>query len=159
MNYRLEKEAIFKHIIHKLTDIIVFLLEVIKQKDKQQQPKYKLVDWEEKNKIGYCKVHLVGTSAVNDYTPEIIVSDDSFISGFSSLDIRTITNLANHEKYKPKATILAMNYEEGSVEVDFAQNGLTSVVIDPQVEEKLDLFSKKDVFRLGRAIGEHDVKV
>lgn len=158
MSLHFEKEATFKFIIHKLTNMVMFLLEVIKQKDAQLEPKYKLVDWEERKGVGYCKIHLVGTSIVNDYTPEKIVGDDDFISGFSALDIRTITNLANRERNKPKATILEMNYEEGIVKLKSAQNIITSVVVDHQVEGKLELFSKKDVFRLGRVVGEQDVQ-
>lgn len=159
MNFQYEKDITVKFIIHKLTSLVVFLLEVIKHKDAQLKQKYKLVDWVENKGVGYCKIHVVGTSIVNDYTPEKIVSDDNFISGFSALDIRTITNLANYEKNKPKATIFAMNYEEGTVKFKSAQSVVTTMVIDHQVEEKLDLFSKKDVFRLGKVVGEHDVQI
>lgn len=159
MNFGFEKDKTLNSMVQRLNKLVCFLLEIIKQKDKQLQAKYKLVDWIEKKGIGYCKVHFVGTAVVNNYTPGAIVADDKFISGFSHLDIRTITNLANYEKYKPKNSINSINYEEKVAEIKNIDNSKSCLPIDSNIYEEIEQFSKKDVFNLGRIVGEMDTQI
>jgi hypothetical protein len=155
MSFQHGKESALKLIIQRLSSIVVYLIEVIKRKDEQLEAKYRIVDWVEKKGVGYCRVHLVGTSAVNDYTPNEIVADDKFISGFGPLDIRTITNLANFEKYKPKSFIISIGYEEKIVEIkNLGDRKL--LAINEKIQDQIEQFSKKDVFNLGRIVGERD---
>ncbi|MBA2650858.1 MAG: hypothetical protein H0U73_01105 [Tatlockia sp.] len=159
MSYRNEKEPFLRSLVHQLTNLVGFLLEVIKQKNEQLEPKYKLVDWTQKKGIGYCKIHLVGTSAVYDYTPETIAADDDFISGFCHVDVRTITNLANLEKYKPKAVVSSIHHEEKIVEIKaMGEEVLTLVPIDGNLNKIIEKFSQNDAFHLGRVVGEQDVQ-
>ncbi|MFC3908546.1 hypothetical protein ACFORL_05585 [Legionella dresdenensis] len=158
MNFKCDKETILKFMVQRLTNIVASLLEIIKQKDEQLKIKYRLVDWVEKNGTGYCRIQLVGTSVVNDYTPEEIVADDDFISGFSHFDIRTVTNLANHEKYKPKAKIMFVKHEENCVGIK--ENGqIQDINIDNGIQSDIKKFSQNDAFILGRLLGENDIKI
>jgi hypothetical protein len=159
MSFRNEKESFLKSLIHQLTSVVAFLLEVIKQKNEQLEPKYKLVDWVQKKGVGYCKIHLAGTSAVYDYLPETIAADDDFISGFCRMDVRTITNLANLEKYKPKAVVFSIHHEEKRVEIkSLDEDVLTLIPIDGNLNKIIEKFSQKDAFNLGRIVGEQDAQ-
>lgn len=159
MSFRNEKEPFLRGIVHQLANLVDFLLEVIKQKNEQLEPKYKIVDWIQKKGIGYCKVHLVGTSGVYDYTPETIAADDDFISGFSQVDVRTITNLANLEKYKPKAVVSSIHHEEKIVEIKaLGEEMPTLVPIDSNLDKIIEKFSQNDAFNLGRVVGEQDAQ-
>lgn len=157
MNFGNDKQSALKQMINKLLSVVGFLLAVIKQKDEQLKDKYSLVDWIEVKGIGYCRVHLIGTSMVNDYLPSSIVSDDNFIGGFSRVDVRTITNLANLEKEKPKAFIKSINFEDNTIEIEeIGQNKMRAPIAE-DIQRTIDKFSKNDVFNLGRIIGEKDV--
>ena len=158
MSPRNEKESILKLIVQRLLNLVSYLLEVIKQKDEQLKAKYRLVDWFERKGVGYCKVHLIGTSSVNDYAPEEIVADDDFISGFSQLDIRTITNLANYERYKPKSVVTTIYHEDRIVEIT-ERGKATTTIINEKIQDKIEEFSKRDAFNLGRIIGENDARL
>lgn len=158
MRIQNNKENLLKSVTQPLVNFISILLEVIKYKDNQLQPKYILVDWVEKKGIGYCKIHTTGTSSVNDYPPELIVGDDEFISGFGKIDIRTITNLAHTEKNKALAIVTAINHDERHIEIKEIGKDKVSINIDSNIEKIIDKFSKKDVFNLGRVLGEVDTK-
>jgi hypothetical protein len=158
MNFIQERESSLKLMIQRLMRIIGDLLEIIKSKDAELQAKYRLVDWIEKEGKWYCKVHLVMTNSVNDFLPEDIARDDDFISGFDMRDARTIINLANYEHYKPKASIVAINHEEGTVRIR-KNNKLSEPLYPKDLQDNLDTFSQSDVFNLGRMAGENDVRI
>jgi hypothetical protein len=153
------KDASIKSFVQNILDLLAALSQVIKQKDEELQPKYRLVDWLELNGVGYCKIHVIGTTCVNNYLPSVIVGDDAFISGFDKLDIRTITNLANAESIKPSATIISINYDKNNIEVKEHGRERTLLNIDGEIEHMIEKFNKQDIFNLGRLVGENDMKL
>ena len=109
--------------------IIASLQDVIKIQDEQLRPKYALVDWVIKNGIGFCRIHVLGTNHINDYTPAEIVTDDAFINGFNKIDVRTITHLAHYEKEKPIAAISSINFVNNTIEIRETGKEVVSIPI------------------------------
>lgn len=158
MNFKDQKDSVLKLMINKLLMLVAFLFEVIKHKDEQLKDKYNLVDWVEKKGIWYCRIQVIGTSIVQDYTPESILKDDDFINGFSRIDGRTITNLANYEKYRSKYQIKSIRHEDGLIQI--VDSGKDKMIkIDNSLQDSIEEFSKIDAFNLGRAVGEKDILI
>ena len=61
-----ERNSFVKNFFTYLLKIIASLQDVIKIQDEQLRPKYALVDWVIKNGIGFCRIHVLGTSSSRD---------------------------------------------------------------------------------------------
>lgn len=147
-------------IVKRLFEVISYLLDVIRQKDEQIKPKYKIVDF--LKETGLCKILVHGTGVMLDCKPSEILKEDSLISGFHPVDVMTITNLANYDKYKPKASLSSISYGENIVFSVKTLDGNEDYVTINELLDKNEIIEKlsnKDAFLLGRIIGDHDALV
>ena len=159
MNFQSNRESFLKLTINKLTTIISILLEVIKQKEKEEpEPARKIVGEIEKEGIFFYQILIVGTGQVVDRTPSSLLSDTKRMMEFNKIDFMTITNKANFEKYEPKAKISSIALEEKIIEIQSRDQGKKIINLDESndIDNIVETLSKKHAFDLGVLIGEEN---
>ena len=59
---------------------------------------------------------------------------------------------------KPNAAIIAINHDNKNIEINEIGKGKRIIEIDEKIDEIIEKFNKKDIFNLGRLVGENDIK-
>lgn len=112
-----ERESFFKLTINHLIQTIANLLEIIKRKEFEREPKYRI----EREFYGndgnfYYTVLVLGTGKTFTRKPEFFLQEIDYLKGFNKLEALSITNRANYEKYIPKKKVSSILYEDNQIE-------------------------------------------
>jgi hypothetical protein len=157
-------ESFLKQIIKELINLINNLYNLLREKEEQLRPKYRLIDWimKEKRGEGFCRILIIGTSRVVDFKPQEIIANEQLILGFSPQDVCTITNLAHMENNKPKFKISSISFLEETIVTLKQKDGKQINLSINELGRNKTLISQLsiiDAFNLGKYIGNEDNNV